>query len=67
MSGSANWANKADLGVVVHRDWKSAGANAVEIHIKKVRFKSVGRIGVVPLEYDVPTGCYRPVWKAGLS
>jgi twinkle protein len=66
ISGSANWANKADLGIVVHRDWRE-NANSVEIHVKKVRFKSVGRVGVVPLEYDVPTGCYRPVRKAGLS
>jgi twinkle protein len=66
ISGSANWANKADLGIVVHRDWRE-NANSVEIHVRKVRFKSVGRVGVVTLEYNALTGCYGPVRKAGLS
>ncbi len=66
ISGSANWANKADLGTVVHRDWRE-NARRIEICVKKVRFKSVGRVGMVSLEYDVPTGCYRPVRKAGFG
>ena len=57
ISGSANWANKADIGVVVHRDWRE-GSNAVEIYVKKVRFKSVGKTGVVSLDYDRATGRY---------
>ncbi len=57
ISGSANFANKADLGIVVHRDWRE-GRTAVEIHVKKVRFKSVGRVGIVPLYYDRATGRY---------
>ena len=27
ISGSANWANKADLGVVVHREWVEGTSN----------------------------------------
>ncbi len=57
ISGSANFANKADLGVVIHRIWRE-GSTAVEIHVKKVRFKSVGRVGVVTLYYDRATGQY---------
>lgn len=56
ISGSANWANKADIGVVVHRDMDNG--NTVEIYIRKVRFKSVGRIGVVELQWDRTTGRY---------
>jgi twinkle protein len=56
ISGSANWANKADIGVVVHRDVDNG--NLVEIYIRKVRFKSVGRIGVVELQWDRVTGRY---------
>ena len=57
ISGSANWANKADLGVVVHREWVE-GTTPVQIHIKKVRFKSVGKIGIVDFNYDRATGRY---------
>ena len=56
---SANWANKADLGVVVHRPEESSpGSSPTDIYVRKVRFKSVGRIGVVRLNYDRATGRY---------
>lgn len=57
ISGSANWANKADLGVVVHRDWRENG-NTTEIYVRKVRFKAVGSLGMVSLRYDRATGRY---------
>ena len=57
ISGSANWANKADFGVVIHRDWAERSTK-VEIHVLKVRFKSVGREGIVTLHYDRATGRY---------
>jgi twinkle protein len=56
ISGSANWANKADLGVVVHR--RDATSTITDIHIRKVRFKSVGKLGVTSLRYDRATGRY---------
>lgn len=55
ISGSSNWANKADLGVVVHRNDEDQN---VEIHVKKCRFKSIGRKGVSCLNYDRVTGRY---------
>lgn len=57
ISGSANWANKADLGVVVHRD-PNADPTRTDIYLRKVRFKSVGKLGVVGLRYDRATGRY---------
>jgi twinkle protein len=57
ISGSANWANKADIGIVVHRDPASDPFRA-EIHVRKVRFKSVGKIGSVALRWDRATGRY---------
>ena len=57
ISGSANFNNKADLSVVVHRDW-SAGSSAVEIYVRKVRFKAAGTVGMVRLAYDHVTGRY---------
>jgi twinkle protein len=56
ISGSANWANKADVGLVVYRD--EAVPNTADIYIRKVRFKSVGKIGALRLRYDPATGRY---------
>ena len=64
ISGSANFANKADFGVVVHRDLKTGRTT---ISVRKCRFKHLGKIGDAELDYDVPTGCYRPYRKAWLS
>jgi twinkle protein len=57
ISGSANWANKADLGVVVHRD-PIKDATRTDVYLRKVRFKSVGKIGATSLQYDRATGRY---------
>ena len=57
IAGSANWVNKADLGVVVHRDFDEKPPVA-EIHVRKVRSKSVGKVGMTKLNYDVATGIY---------
>ncbi len=42
ISGSANWANKVDIGIVVHRD-PEKDPTRTDIYIRKVRFKSVGK------------------------
>jgi twinkle protein len=56
IAGSANWANKADIGVAVHRpDFDGA---EVEIHVHKVRDKWIGKPGGVTLRYDRITGRY---------
>jgi twinkle protein len=55
--GSANWANKADVGVVVHRD-PEKDQTRTDIYMRKVRFKSVGKIGAVSLRWDRATGRY---------
>jgi twinkle protein len=56
ISGSANWANKCDVGLAVHRpDFDGA---EVEIHILKVRHKWVGKPGGISLRYDRITGRY---------
>ena len=57
VSGSAHFWNKADNCITVHRD-QVAGSQEVEIHVQKVRFKHIGRIGVDKLRYDRITGRY---------
>jgi twinkle protein len=57
ISGSQHWWNKADCAVTVYRSF-AEGISEVEIHIQKIRFKHVGRIGAVKLRYDKVTGRY---------
>lgn len=55
ISGSANWANKADVGLVVHRGEEQG---TTEVYVRKCRFKWVGQQGVATLGYDRATGVY---------
>lgn len=58
ISGSQHWWNKADCAVTVYRDLDPDAASEVQIHVQKVRFKHVGRIGAVTLRYDRVCGKY---------
>jgi len=64
-SGSANWRNKADNGVCIWRDMdpESGRALEVDIHVQKIRFRQVGKLGRVTLDYDLATGRYSDQWK----
>jgi twinkle protein len=64
ISGSAHWYNKADNIITVHRD-QSAGQD-VEIHVQKVRFKNIGRVGAAMLKYDKTTGRYFDLGHPGI-
>jgi twinkle protein len=64
ISGSANWVNKADLGIVIHRD-PDKDLTRTEIQVRKVRFKSVGKIGAVALRWDRVTGRYTEITASG--
>jgi len=58
ISGSANWANKADNGITVFRDFET---ECVNIHITKIRFKEIGKVGVVPFRYQIASGRYQEI------
>jgi twinkle protein len=58
-SGSANWRNKADNGLVVWRDLSADDADEVQIHVQKIRFRQVGRRGMARLYYERPCATYR--------
>lgn len=58
ISGSQHWWNKADCALTVWRDSEFPDSNDVDIHIQKVRFKHIGRPGMVTLKYDRVTGRY---------
>lgn len=59
ISGSQHWWNKADACVTVYRDFNADDPKRVEIHVQKIRFKHIGRIGKADLLYDRVTGRYR--------
>jgi twinkle protein len=45
---SAHWVNKADLGVMVHRDYAN---EMTTIKVGKVRYRQTGRRGDTTLSY----------------
>lgn len=56
INGSANFYNKADCCICVHRD--SDLNDLAHIHIQKVRFRVVGKPGHIQLLWDRETGRY---------
>lgn len=55
ISGSSNFFNKADFGIVVHRDRIN---DLVEIHVKKVKFRHLGEQGTCKMKYNKLNGRY---------
>lgn len=55
IAGSAHWFNKIDNGISVYRDFETG---AVDVHIQKIRFKFIGKIGKASFEWDKFTGRY---------
>lgn len=56
ISGSANWANKPDYGLVYHRT--SFEDNLAEIAVTKVRMGLPGRRGTIKVKYDFLTSTF---------
>lgn len=57
ISGSANFYNKADFGIVVHRNRIE---NTVEVHVQKVKFRHLGECGTALFKYNLNNGRYSP-------
>jgi twinkle protein len=62
ISGSANFYNKTDYGLTVHRlrDENNAMSNSVEVHWQKIKFKHLGTQGVSNLDYNFNNGRFDP-------
>lgn len=56
VSGSSHWNNKADNAISVWRNRGGKDEEIADVHIQKIRFKEVGRVGVVSLRYNKITG-----------
>ena len=57
ISGSANFYNKADFGIVIHRNRIE---NTTEVHIQKVKFRHLGECGMAQFKYNINNGRYSP-------
>lgn len=55
ISGSAHFFNKTDNGFTVYRDFNT---NEVTIHIQKIRFSFLGKLGAVKYNYNTFTRQY---------
>lgn len=55
IAGSSHWFNIADNILSVYRNNEK---NQVEIHVQKIRFTWVGKLGCAFMRYEVPTGRY---------
>lgn len=61
-NGGAMWRNKADFGICVHRH--DMFKNEVSVYIQKVKFKTMGKIGEVKLDYQYHSGRFKSVNEA---
>ena len=61
ISGSAAFFNKADFGIVIERD-RQAGVSRV--HVQKVKFRHLGRLGVASFVFQDMNGRFAPVQEA---
>lgn len=59
INGSAHFRNKADCGIVVWRNLTDT-TEAVEVHVQKIRFREVGKLGVAKFKYEPVTADYLP-------
>ena len=57
ISGSANFYNKADFGIIVHRH---RAEGTVEVRVQKVKFRHLGETGSAFFKYNLNNGRYTP-------
>lgn len=62
IAGSQHWWNKADNCISIFRDYAREDG-MIEVHVQKIRFKHIGRIGRIEMRYDKPTGRYFDIPK----
>lgn len=61
ISGSANFYNKADLGICVYRNFQE---NTTSVIVQKVKFNHWGETGAIDLQYQMKSGRYKLFNKA---
>lgn len=66
ISGSQHFWNKADACITVYRDPSDLESRETHIYVQKVRFKHVGKPGLVTLRYNRVDGNYSEITKQNL-
>lgn len=61
ISGSAHWRNKADNCISVWRDFSDPDSRHIEVHVQKIRFRQIGRLGFAQFHYQPVTATYGAV------
>lgn len=58
ISGSANFYNKTDYGITVHRNTDDSNVmiNEIKVYFQKIKYKHLGEQGIIDLNYDYITG-----------
>lgn len=61
ISGSANFYNKTDYGITVHRksDENNIMINEVDVYFQKIKYKHLGEQGIVNLKYNYANGRFK--------
>ena len=59
ISGSAHFYNKADNGISIYR--RGPNNPQVEIHINKIRFREVGKLGNICMNFSMGCGVYHEI------
>lgn len=67
VSGSANWFNKADNFLSIHRPDRVSESAPVDVYIQKVRFRDYGRPGRVSFGFDKDSGRYFEIATSGIA
>lgn len=58
ISGSAHFFNKTDNGITIYRNFDT---NVVDIHVQKVRYSWLGKIGLISFNYNTETRQYQRI------
>ncbi len=61
INGSANFFNKADFGIIVHRE-RDESKNYTLVRVEKVKFRHLGSTGDATFKFNTINGRYIP-WK----
>lgn len=59
IDGSAAWRNKADIGLVVHRE--DLNANKTSVKIDKAKYEFLGKVGFVDFQYNPILGRFEEI------
>lgn len=65
ISGSANFYNKTDYGITVHRktDDNNVMIDEVNVYFQKIKYKHLGKQGIISLNYDYDIGRFNVLGK----